>query len=340
MVCCKVTFCPHRESFNCKITEIRIVSTEQTNMNPENFSSKRKHEDEGELMPAPDDGQQLAKRRNSDEFETEQNETHIEGSSSLMQSAEDNISAQAEYCSKLKALNIAFTDWIKLHVDDNPQCILTNVFDDYKEHLRKIFREKKKRTEKLTAGGETPFKIPPVPISSTSNFAGNSGTIEPRKADAQPITVGPTPPGDATSSAVTDISAITWSFDNDAPPFKADEVVGEPAHNTRNLFIKRCQIIVERENGIIECGDGTLFVNKMKDSHIQIMLRADASHGNSCVNMTIVDGPPVTRDGESNVTIDWIPTAKAGSIPESVLFRFETAEEADELLSAINKRKL
>ena len=40
--------------------------------------------------------------------------------------------------SQLKALNETVSKWIKDHVDQNPYCILTPIFTDYKTHLTEI----------------------------------------------------------------------------------------------------------------------------------------------------------------------------------------------------------
>lgn len=55
-------------------------------------------------------------------------------------------SAQVEYLSNIKALNIKVVDWIKAHVDENPLCFLTPIFSDYANYLKK-FEERKKIAE-------------------------------------------------------------------------------------------------------------------------------------------------------------------------------------------------
>lgn len=43
-----------------------------------------------------------------------------------------------EYYTNLKSLNISVSEWIKSHVDKNPYCLLTPIFDDYINHLKEL----------------------------------------------------------------------------------------------------------------------------------------------------------------------------------------------------------
>ena len=58
--------------------------------------------------------------------------------------AEDKPNAQKEYLSRVRALNITVADWIKTHVDENPLCILTPIFEDYEKYLKEFEALKKK----------------------------------------------------------------------------------------------------------------------------------------------------------------------------------------------------
>lgn len=69
-----------------------------------------------------------------------------------------------EYYSKLKGLNETVSQWIKTHVDKNPFCILTPIFQDYERFLKEI--EDKKETkgdntsDKKELFNSTPVQIP------------------------------------------------------------------------------------------------------------------------------------------------------------------------------------
>lgn len=58
---------------------------------------------------------------------------------------EKNMFKQSsEYYAKLKGLNESVASWIKKHVDENPFCILTPIFQDYEKHLNVIEAQHKK----------------------------------------------------------------------------------------------------------------------------------------------------------------------------------------------------
>ncbi|XP_066992892.2 nuclear pore complex protein Nup50 [Anabrus simplex] len=52
-----------------------------------------------------------------------------------------------DYYSKLKALNESVSDWIRLHVNKNPFCILTPIFKDYEHYLVEIDKTQKSSIE-------------------------------------------------------------------------------------------------------------------------------------------------------------------------------------------------
>lgn len=74
---------------------------------------------------------------------------------------------------KLKSLNLLCAEWILEHLNENPHCILTPVFDDYKKHLNQLQEERQanntssKRAKfemkveaEITAPPSTSFKAP------------------------------------------------------------------------------------------------------------------------------------------------------------------------------------
>ncbi|XP_017891421.1 nuclear pore complex protein Nup50 [Ceratina calcarata] len=53
-----------------------------------------------------------------------------------------------DYFAKLKGLNESVAQWIKTHVDSNPFCILTPIFQDYERYLKEIESKHGNETEK------------------------------------------------------------------------------------------------------------------------------------------------------------------------------------------------
>lgn len=51
-------------------------------------------------------------------------------------------STEDVFLRKLKSLNLLCAEWILEHLNENPHCILTPVFDDYKKHLNQLREER------------------------------------------------------------------------------------------------------------------------------------------------------------------------------------------------------
>jgi len=76
-------------------------------------------------------------------------------------------STSNEYLSKVKALNIAVAEWIKSHVDENPLCILTPIFDDYRKYLKEF------EAFKAPKESATPKSTDPEPKSAQTPQSNN-----------------------------------------------------------------------------------------------------------------------------------------------------------------------
>ncbi|XP_072171772.1 nuclear pore complex protein Nup50-like [Diadema setosum] len=80
------------------------------------------------------------------------------------------------YTSELTALNKSVSAWIQKHVDSNPLCDLSPIFDDYKKHLSDI--EKKRSTEE-EAPAKNDVKLFPAtvnPLASSQEKSSSSST--------------------------------------------------------------------------------------------------------------------------------------------------------------------
>lgn len=93
-------------------------------------------------------------------------------------SGSSNSTGGSEFLSKVKALNIAYVDWIKSHVDENPLCDLTPVFHDYQNYMKEFeklknkepqFVPKPKEPEPKPAASTFSFGKPTAPVSSPSS---------------------------------------------------------------------------------------------------------------------------------------------------------------------------
>jgi nuclear pore complex protein Nup50 len=89
---------------------------------------------------------------------------------------------------------------------------------------------------------------------------------------------------------------------------------------------------------IILTGVGKLYLEKIDDSDkIQLIVRADTNLGNILLNLILTRGLPASRMGKNNVMLVCIPTPDAKLSPVSILLRVKTGDDADKLLTEIEK---
>lgn len=123
---------------------------------------------------------------------------------------------------KLESLNKSVVEWIKQHVDKNPQCILTPIFDDYVRYVKQILEtttSKKngvdEKSNKIITNNETDIKlintaVPSIPTTvektnSTSSFSFGFNTI--KKQDDIPKLIST-----ASGSTVPVTGSLSFSF--------------------------------------------------------------------------------------------------------------------------------
>lgn len=307
--------------------------------------------------------------------------------------------SNTEYLRKIKALNIAVADWIKSNVDENPLCIITPIFRDYENYIKKFEDLKNKPQESKEAEPKEPapsysFGKPLAPTSSppvssapsTSVFNSfkfgdsqkSSALSPPKPAEppakesqkfsfglglsgfgAQPSAVSSTfsfglqnPLASSTFGGLSSTST-PFSFSSSVVPAKSDatEKTGEdadeeppkndfvPVVEDDSLYQKRCKVFVKTGADYADRGVGTLYIKKVEDSKIQMIVRADTNLGNILLNIMLIEGLPTSRLGKNNVMVVCVPTPDAKPPPVSVLLRVKTGDEADELLKTIEQHK-
>lgn len=251
-----------------------------------------------------------------------------------------------EYHQKLKSLNLALCDWVKKHVEKDPVCILTPIFQDYEKHLRAIQGKEQAVTFAVTSKIPVEVKAPPTTTSSSLFFGGASSvaaktpalfSTEPDKlvpAASTGFSFGGTKPfsfsntSPATPAVAPGSETAEAGDDDDEPPkveFKA--VVEEDA-----VFSKRCKVYFKVDENFQERGIGTIFVKPVKDSQKhQMIVRADTSLGNILVNVLLTKGMPVKKMGSNNVMLVCIPNTDFDK-PVSVLLKVKTASDAAEVI--------
>lgn len=205
-----------------------------------------------------------------------------------------------------------------------------------------------------------------ISFGSTGNKGISFGSAS---SDGKGITFGSTSPANS-SQPVASAAAPSFSFgqNNSKPLFgglsgptssfsfgntvqppssdkKAEEDADEeppknefvPVVEDGSLYSKRCKVFVKGAADYVDRGVGTLYIKKVEESKIQMIVRADTNLGNIIFNIMIVEGLPVSRLGKNNVMVVCIPTPDAKPPPTSCLLRVKTGDEADELLETIKK---
>lgn len=142
--------------------------------------------------------------------------------------------------------------------------------------------------------------------------------------------------GSTVQASKSEIPKASTEEDAEEEPPKNEFV---PVVEDDSLFSKRCKVFVKGASDFSDRGVGTLYIKKIEESKIQMIVRADTNLGNILLNVMLVDGLPVSRLGKNNVMVVCVPTPESKPPPTSVLLRVKTGEEADDLLATINKYK-
>lgn len=137
-------------------------------------------------------------------------------------------SSSNEYLSKVKALNIAVADWIKSHIDENPLCILTPIFDDYRKYLKEF--------EALKASKEsaTPRSTESEPKSALTPPSNNFSFGKPAVQPSLPSSSQSGPQFSNTSSSTASNVFNNFKFGDQKTVPTSSPPKGSPATTTTN----------------------------------------------------------------------------------------------------------
>ncbi|XP_036331467.1 nuclear pore complex protein Nup50 [Rhagoletis pomonella] len=187
------------------------------------------------------------------------------------------------------------------------------------------------------------FKSDDKPSSTPFTFGKPAGTNEDsakNKPGSFSFTPGSTPFSFGNIKPPTAIAASTSedvneADDEDQPPkVEFKQVVEDDAE-----YSKKCKVFVKKDGTFVDRGVGVLYLKPVKNSEkTQLLVRADTNLGNILVNLILSEGIPTQRMGKNNVMMVCLPTPDVEKAT-SMLLRVKTAEEADELLAELEKRK-
>lgn len=98
------------------------------------------------------------------------------------------------------------------------------------------------------------------------------------------------------------------------------------------MFIKQGKEYSDR-------GIGNLFLKPIDGGKTQLIVRADTSLGNVLLNILVGSSLPIQRIGTNNVAVVCLPTPESQPPPVTVLLRVKTSDDANELMSTLEKHK-
>lgn len=276
------------------------------------------------------------------------------GIGSTIKPTATNNNSISKFESKLFDLNNDFLDCIKKHIESKKLCIFSPIFKDYDRYVAEMKADEGN-------GNTEPHFERPVKITSSAPFSFNTKktvlnepSVEQKNARAvtsttslfsfsKPTATLSAQPGSfsfgsaiqqaSTSTKKANGTENTEDEDNDEPPKVEFVPVVE-----ENIYCKRCKVFVKDDGDYKDRGTGTLYLKRVKDDKVQLLVRADTNLGNILLNILLSPGLPA-KQLKNNVVLVCIPTPEADPKPKSVLVRVKTEDDAAELLKEILKHQ-
>lgn len=274
--------------------------------------------------------------------------------SSTIKPTATNNNSNSMFETKLFDLNNAFLDCIKKHIESKKLCILSPIFKDYDRYVAEMKADE-------GSGNKEPHFDRPVGVTASAPFsfntkviALNEPSVEQKNAPAvtsttslfsfsKPTATLSVQPGSFSfGSAIQQASSSTKQAngtentedeEKDEPPKVEFVPVVE-----ENIYSKRCKIFVKDDGDYKDRGTGSLYLKRVKDDKVQLLVRADTNLGNILLNILLSPGLPA-KQLKNNVVLVCIPTPEADPKPKSVLIRVKTEDDAAELLKEIQKHQ-
>lgn len=286
--------------------------------------------------------------------------------------ANDN-NKSSEFVVKLKELNDAVLKCIKGHIDSGKACILTPIFNDYEKYVKELEDKDKNAVSSSPAkannstataasgAGATTTPAAQFSFSAAKSPAESTGTSV---NAASTVTAAPTQslfsfkPTTTFGSSSTGFSFSSGGFqapkpanndnkdmaDTNGGDANADDESDEPPKvefkpvvEEESIYSKRCKVFVKEDGNYKDRGTGTLYLKKVKDDKVQLIVRADTNLGNILLNFLLTSAAP-PKPLKNNVMIVCVPTPDADATkPKSVLIRVKTEDDATELIQEIEQ---
>ncbi|XP_015929764.1 nuclear pore complex protein Nup50 [Parasteatoda tepidariorum] len=199
------------------------------------------------------------------------------------------------------------------------------------------------------------MKLTPTATSSNTSRPASSSKEEEKAQEQKPFqfsfTAAPKTEDSSASKGFSFAASVAAAAKNSETADATEEKDYEPPKNEfvkvseeDALYSKRCKLFFKKGEGYADKGVGTLYLKSL-EGKTQLLVRADTSLGNILLNIILTASLPMSRTGKNNVLLVCIPNppvdAKKTDSQEAIpmLIRVKTAEDADELLEALNKHK-
>uniref|UniRef100_A0A6M2DFM7 Putative nuclear pore complex component n=1 Tax=Xenopsylla cheopis TaxID=163159 RepID=A0A6M2DFM7_XENCH len=107
---------------------------------------------------------------------------------------EKKSTRDSKFFAEIRSLNESVTRWIKEHVDKDPFCLLTPIFNDYENHLKTIQESYEERTESKdvtsseSSAESTPERTSPSNDCSKNIFSMSTFQSKPQEKNNMPLT--------------------------------------------------------------------------------------------------------------------------------------------------------
>lgn len=193
-----------------------------------------------------------------------------------------------------------------------------------------------KKDPPTTAGTGFSFGKTPTPAASTVPSIFGSG-LGGAGGAAKPFSFGTATPfsfGNVTQAPKDEGDTKPDNEEDDDDKPKVNEFT--PVVEEDSVYSKRCKVFVKQGNEYKERGVGTLFIKPVEEgTKTQVIVRADTNLGNLLLNTLLTESVPLKRMGKNNVMI----AAAIDGKPATVLLRVKATEDADELLTELEKNK-
>ncbi|XP_050408626.1 nuclear pore complex protein Nup50 [Patella vulgata] len=287
--------------------------------------------------------------------------TSVESSKTGNKPLKGNNKADSSYYSSLKSLNRSLLSWLQKHVERDPYCILTPIFDDYQKHLVEIqknnnnkenkdtekdaddsdpeisinprFRKEDSPKKDSTFGGFTKTSISGFTFPSANTSTDKSITSSGFGSSGFSFAVK-----QATNPTVT--TAKTDEEEEYVPPKVETQEINEEG----SVYTKRCKLFYQKDGNWKDRGVGNLHIKQLDDGKSQVIVRADTNLGNILLNIMLSSAIPTKRQGKNNIFIVCIPNPPidpkdTSNTPTPMLIRVKTSEDADEMLQKLEENK-